>query len=69
MKLSTVIVIGIFCGILFFTKAIGQASAPSALPQINTFSTAPDNIGKVQNTVNLFTGDLNLPISLGSHRA
>lgn len=39
---------------------------PSAAPKINPFSLSPDNLGAIANSVNLFTGDLALPLNLVS---
>ncbi len=39
---------------------------PSAAPKINAFSLSPDNLGAIANSVNLFTGDLALPLNLVS---
>jgi hypothetical protein len=39
---------------------------PSVAPKINPFSLNPDNLGSLSNSVNLFTGDLNLPLNLVS---
>src|SRR5437879_4076247 len=39
---------------------------PSGGSEISSFNLSPDNIGSVKNSVNLFTGDLNLPINLVS---
>src|SRR5688500_13701375 len=36
----------------------------SQAPAVKTFSLQPDNIGAVASTVNMFTGDLSLPLIL-----
>ena len=45
--------------------AVAQSHQPSA-PNINPFSLKPDNLGAIANSVNLFTGDLNLPLNMVS---
>lgn len=47
-------------------KVFGQITPPGSAPAISSFNLQPDNIGAAQNSVNLFTGDLNLPINLVS---
>ncbi len=44
----------------------GQIEPPSASPNVSSFSMAPDNIGAAQSSVNLFTGDVHLPLNLVS---
>ncbi|MFZ1288488.1 MAG: RHS repeat-associated core domain-containing protein [Melioribacteraceae bacterium] len=52
---------------LFFVigKNIAQEE-PTAAPQIKTFSTNPDQLGALANSVNLFSGDVALPLNLVS---
>jgi hypothetical protein len=37
---------------------------PTQAPKINAFSLKPDNLGAISNSINLFTGDLSLPLNL-----
>lgn len=60
----------VFIVCVLFLSALSAVNAgenmSSPAPAINTFSTNPDNIGAIANSVNLFTGDVNLPINLVS---
>ncbi|MBX7152053.1 hypothetical protein K1X84_10460 [bacterium] len=45
-------------------KALAQTDLSSSAPKINTFALNPDLKGMVGNSVNLYTGDVNLPMNL-----
>lgn len=47
-------------------NSIFAQEEPTAAPQIKTFSTNPDNLGALANSVNLFSGDVALPLNLVS---
>ena len=47
----------------FFLDGYGQGE-PTAAPNATAFSTSPDKLGSVANSVNLFTGDVSLPMNL-----
>jgi hypothetical protein len=47
-----------------YSVANAQEAPPTASPEIKGFSLSPDNVGAIANTVNLYTGDLSLPLSL-----
>jgi hypothetical protein len=47
-------------------RSYSQESEPTAAPKVNAFSLNPDNLGAIANSVNLHTGDLNLPLNLVS---
>ncbi|MBI1767426.1 MAG: hypothetical protein HYR67_03515 [Bacteroidetes bacterium] len=51
---------------LLVFKVAGQTIPPSAAPDISNFNLNPDKIGAASHSVNLFTGDLNLPFNLVS---
>lgn len=51
--------------LIIIVKAHGQGES-TASPQAKSFSLSGDNLGAIANSVNLFTGDLNLPLSLVS---
>ncbi|MFM8739434.1 MAG: hypothetical protein ACKOC0_04430, partial [Cytophagales bacterium] len=51
---------------LFFVCRIFAQEAPTAAPEIKGFNLSPDQLGAASNTVNLFTGDVNLPVNLVS---
>lgn len=57
----------IFCIAVVFLASVvsvyGQFDV-SVSPNIKTFALQPDDIGNVQNSVNLFTGDVALPVNL-----
>lgn len=57
-----------FSAILFIVcysvAAFAQESESTTAPKINTFSLTPDARGALGNSVNLFTGDVNLPLNL-----
>ena len=42
----------------------GESESPVTAPSIKTFSLNPDLLGNLQSSVNLFTGQVNLPINL-----
>ena len=46
-----------------FLISVAQ-DAPRPSPEIRGFNLSPDNVGAIANTVNLYTGDLALPLSL-----
>ncbi len=46
------------------TFALAQDVESVYTPKINTFTLNPDNLGAIGNSVNLFTGDVNLPLNL-----
>ncbi|MGH7454032.1 MAG: DUF6531 domain-containing protein, partial [bacterium] len=49
------------------TLALAQDDTESIYtPKINTFALNPDNLGAIGNSVNLFTGDVALPLNLVS---
>ncbi|MGH7493724.1 MAG: DUF6443 domain-containing protein, partial [bacterium] len=50
--------------VLAFSNAPAQESESTTAPRINTFSLDPDARGALGNSVNLFTGDVNLPLNL-----
>jgi len=50
---------------LALSKVFSQ-DTPTIAPEIKGLTLAPDKLGSVANSVNLFTGDLTLPISLVS---
>jgi len=43
-----------------------QSAKPSVSPQSNQFTLAPDDLGKAASSVNLFNGEVSLPLPLGS---
>lgn len=54
----------IFTFILFSNQEFYSQEEPSKAPDIKTFALNPDQIGALANSVNLFTGQVNLPINL-----
>src|ERR1700755_3661187 len=55
----------IFCfGLLFITANAQDGPAPA--PKVNGFKLGSDDLGSLSNSVNLLTGDLNLPMNLVS---
>jgi hypothetical protein len=50
--------------IMAFSNVLAQESESTTAPKINTFSLTPDARGALGNSVNLFTGDVNLPLNL-----
>jgi len=60
-KLIIAIIISVFVVILPFDS---KAQDPTSAPEINTFATNQDNLGAIGNSINLFTGDVNLPLNL-----
>jgi large repetitive protein len=51
---------------LFGLESTNAQDAPTAAPEVKGFSLSPDNVGAAANSVNLYTGDLHLPINLVS---
>ncbi|HEX5172127.1 MAG TPA: hypothetical protein VFW11_23275 [Cyclobacteriaceae bacterium] len=50
----------------FFISAVEGQDVPTAAPAIKTFALQQDVVGAASNSVNLFTGDVALPINLVS---
>lgn len=63
MKHSLVLTFALYC-IVF--SVLAQDGVPTAAPEGKVFSLGADNLGAVANSVNLFTGDVNLPLNLVS---
>ncbi|WP_276373030.1 hypothetical protein [Chryseolinea sp. H1M3-3] len=57
------LVVTILMGFIF---CYAQDDEPTSAPKINPFSLKGDNLGAIANSVNLYTGDLNLPLNLVS---
>jgi hypothetical protein len=57
----------ILVAFLFYCEVlVSYSQEPTAAPKVNAFSLSPDNLGAIANSVNLHTGDLNLPLNLVS---
>ncbi len=61
MKKITLILLFSIC---FVIAASAQEGGPTQAPAIKTFALQPDLIGNASNSVNLFTGDVALPLNL-----
>lgn len=61
MKKYSLLLLTLLC----FTIQLAKAQdAPRPAPEIRGFNLSPDNVGAIANTVNLYTGDLSLPLNL-----
>ena len=55
----------VLCSMLLLVSVVfSQEDASTVSPEIKSFALNPDQLGAIGNSVNLFTGDVNLPINL-----
>jgi len=56
----------LLCSSLLYNKSLIAQDEPTSAPKVSSFSLGSDKLGSIANSVNLFTGDLNLPMNLVS---
>jgi|GEM_PF-6867642 len=56
----------LICLVMLSRLTFGQSAELSSAPQVETFTSDPDITGILSNSVNLFTGDVALPVTLVS---
>lgn len=59
LTLGIVKIVALYC--FWNSSLFAQSETSTAAPQIKTFALNPNNLGAIVNSVNLFTGDINLP--------
>jgi len=54
----------VLSGFIYCSLSLGQDRFVSSAPEIDPFNISPNQIGSIQNSVNLYNGSINLPLNL-----